>query len=74
MPGLPHGKPAGVPCPHLDAERRCALFGRPERPAVCGSLQPNATMCHGDAASAILWLEELERITQPNEAWRVINK
>jgi hypothetical protein len=35
---------------------------------VCGSLQPNATMCHGDAASAILWLEELERITQPNVA------
>jgi hypothetical protein len=31
-------------------------------------------MCQNDAASAILWLEELERITQPNEAWRVINR
>ena len=23
MPGLPRGKPAGVPCPHLDDARRC---------------------------------------------------
>jgi hypothetical protein len=68
MPGLPHGKPAGVPCPHLDAELRCALFGRPERPTVCGSLQPNAQMCHGDAPSAMRWLEDLERLTQPQGA------
>lgn len=68
MPGLPHGKPAGVPCPHLTVERRCALFGQPERPAVCGSLQPNETMCRIDAASALHWLGELERLTQPRSA------
>ena len=31
---MPDGKPAGVPCVNLDAEFRCRLFGRPERPAL----------------------------------------
>ncbi len=65
MPGLPHGKPAGLPCPHLDAALRCRLFGRPERPAVCGSLQPQATMCGDSREQAMHWLGELERSTQP---------
>ncbi|MEN9889340.1 MAG: hypothetical protein RL559_1377, partial [Pseudomonadota bacterium] len=34
IPGMPQGKPAGVPCVQLDAQRRCKLFGLPERPAV----------------------------------------
>ena len=59
------GKPAGVPCVHLDAARRCRLFGRPERPAVCASLQPSPAMCGPDAAHAIRWLTDLERMTTP---------
>lgn len=59
------GKPAGVPCVHLDAARRCRLFGRPERPAVCASLQPSPAMCGPDAAHAIRWLTDLERLTTP---------
>lgn len=58
-------KPAGVPCVHLDAARRCRLFGRPERPAVCASLQPSPAMCGPDAAHAIRWLTDLERLTTP---------
>ncbi|HRZ01930.1 MAG TPA: YkgJ family cysteine cluster protein, partial [Burkholderiaceae bacterium] len=27
LPGMPDGKPAGVPCAHLDADLRCALWG-----------------------------------------------
>jgi len=27
MPGLPGGKPAGVPCPHLDEALRCKASG-----------------------------------------------
>lgn len=65
LPGLPHGKPAGMPCPHLDAALRCRLFGRPERPAVCGSLQPQAAMCGGSREHAMQWLGELERLTEP---------
>lgn len=63
MPGLPHGKPAGVPCPHLDETLRCGLFGRPERPRVCGSLKPAGDMCGPDRAHAMHWLSELERAT-----------
>jgi hypothetical protein len=59
------GKPAGVPCVHLDTARRCRLFGRPERPAVCASLQPSPAMCGPDAAHAIRWLTDLERLTTP---------
>lgn len=65
MPGLPQGKPAGMPCPHLDTALRCRLFGQPERPAVCGSLQPQATMCGNDREHAMQWLGELERLTEP---------
>ena len=41
IPGMPQGKPAGVPCVQLDADMRCRIFGRPERPAFCGGLKPS---------------------------------
>ena len=64
LPGLSHGKPAGVACPHLDAELRCRLFGQPERPAVCGSLQPSAEMCGDTREQALRWLTDLEMATR----------
>jgi len=66
LPGLPHGKPAGVPCPHLDAQLRCQLFGRPERPAVCASLGPSLEMCGHDREHAMIWLTALESATAPS--------
>lgn len=65
LPGLPHGKPAGVPCPHLDEALRCRLFGRPERPAVCASLPPEPAMCGDSREHAMQFLSALERATQP---------
>jgi uncharacterized protein len=65
LPGLPHGKPAGLPCPHLDAALRCRLFGRPERPLVCGSLPPSREMCGETREQAMCYLEQLERATRP---------
>ena len=65
LPGLPHGKPAGVPCPHLDATFACRLFGDPRRPAVCASLQPTREMCGEDRSYALQHLLELERATHP---------
>lgn len=65
MPGLPQGKPAGMPCPHLDAELRCRLFGLPERPRVCASLQPTQEMCGDFREAALAHLERLERETRP---------
>ena len=57
-------KPAGVPCPHLDADLRCNLFGRPERPACCSGLQPSPEMCGEDRAHALAWLADLEARTR----------
>ena len=62
---MPQGKPAGQRCVQLDADDRCRLFGRPERPAVCGSLQPSAAMCGADRWHALRWLAELEAHTTP---------
>jgi hypothetical protein len=64
---MPDGKPAGVPCVQLDSAGRCRLFGRPERPAFCGGLQPAADMCGDDRAQALRLLGELERATRPQD-------
>lgn len=60
---MPLGKPAGVRCAQLDARNRCMIFGRPERPAVCGSLAPSREMCGASAQEAIAWLTRLEQAT-----------
>ncbi|HLP98243.1 MAG TPA: YkgJ family cysteine cluster protein [Sideroxyarcus sp.] len=65
LPGMPNGKPAGVPCVQLDEELRCKVFGTPARPAFCGGLQPSAEMCGDSREEAMLWLSRLERATQP---------
>lgn len=62
---MPHGKPAGIPCVQLDEELRCRLFGRPERPAVCASLRPNAEMCGNTREEALEFLLRLESATNP---------
>jgi hypothetical protein len=63
---MPAGKPAGVRCIQLDEQERCRLFGRPDRPAVCVSLQPSAEMCGADQEQAMLWLRRLELSTRPS--------
>ena len=65
IPGMPHGKPAGVPCAQLTADRRCAIFGHPERPAVCSSLQPEPDMCGDSREQALRWLGRVEAATAP---------
>jgi len=66
IPGMPNGKPAGVRCIQLQDDNRCGIFGRPERPACCGGLQPSEEMCGASREQAMLWLGELERATAPN--------
>ena len=65
IPGMPQGKPAGVPCVQLLPDMRCAIFGQPSRPDFCGGLQPQAEMCGADREHAIRWLGGLERATRP---------
>jgi Fe-S-cluster containining protein len=64
IPGMPHGKPAGVRCVQLDEANRCRLFGQPERPAVCARLRPEPAMCGNDRAHALAWLGALEAATR----------
>ncbi|HOR24377.1 MAG TPA: YkgJ family cysteine cluster protein [Opitutaceae bacterium] len=65
IPGHPHGKPAGVPCAQLLPDLRCAIFGRPERPAVCASLRPSQEMCGATREEALSHLAQLEVATRP---------
>ncbi|MFC4766347.1 YkgJ family cysteine cluster protein [Effusibacillus consociatus] len=64
IPGMPGGKPAGVPCVHLTTEYKCGLFGKPERPAVCRNLQPSEDMCGSSNEEAFELLEALEKATK----------
>lgn len=65
IPGLPLGKPAGVACVQLLPDLRCAIFGQPERPAVCVSLRPTETMCGVNRDEALNFLHTLEQATRP---------
>jgi len=65
IPGMPNGKPAGVRCVQLMDNNGCAIFGRPERPAFCGGLQPSREMCGDNREHSIAWLTILERDTSP---------
>ena len=60
---MPHGKPAGIPCVQLLPDLRCALFGKPERPAVCVSLRPTEEMCGAIQRQALDYLSSLEQAT-----------
>jgi hypothetical protein len=66
MPGMENGKPAGVRCPHLDAQLRCQLWGLPERPQVCGDLRPAPDICGANQTEALRLLGDLERATAPD--------
>ena len=64
IPGMPRGKPAGVRCPHLTHDYRCALYGKPERPEICIRLRPSEEMCGHSAREAFVRLARMERATK----------
>lgn len=64
IPGMPRGKPAGVRCVQLDEANRCRIFGRADRPAVCGGLKPSREMCGESREQAVRWLARLEEMTR----------
>lgn len=66
IPGMPEGKPAGVRCIHLTPDYLCALYGKPERPAVCNNLRPALDICGSDRDEALALLTWLELATQPD--------
>lgn len=64
IPGMPHGKPAGVRCMQLTNDYRCAVFGQPGRPSCCSGLRPSAEMCGGSREQALAFLDRLEAATR----------
>ncbi|ARN23616.1 YkgJ family cysteine cluster protein [Piscinibacter gummiphilus] len=69
IPGMPMkdgiSKPAGVRCIQLTTDDRCAIFGHPDRPAVCSSLKPDPDMCGDSREQAMRWLGYVETATAP---------
>lgn len=65
IPGMPTGKPAGIPCIHLTENNLCALFDSPLRPAICSSFQPDTTFCGNNREEAFSNILALETATTP---------
>ncbi len=65
IPGMPEGKPAGIPCIQLTPDLKCKLFGDNKRPKVCLSLKPSQDMCGKTKEEAMGYLKELEELTSP---------
>ncbi|WP_445401928.1 YkgJ family cysteine cluster protein [Zobellella sp. An-6] len=64
IPGMPKGKAAGEACIHLLGDRRCGLFGKPERPPVCDRFQAAEDVCGNSREQALWLLAELESATR----------
>ncbi|OUR64487.1 hypothetical protein A9Q73_08735 [Bermanella sp. 47_1433_sub80_T6] len=62
IPGMPRGKKAGERCVQLDENDLCLLFGKTDRPKVCGAFQAEFDIC-GDtreqAMDNIIYLESV---------------
>ena len=68
IPGMPKGKPAGMRCVNLTEDNLCSLFGMPERPSVCSSLQPMKDMCGESNEEAFTLLSVMEILTNPQNS------
>lgn len=66
LPLMPKGKPAGVPCIHLDEEYLCKIFNSPERPKVCSAFQAEESICGENRDMAMATLTYLEGATIPS--------
>ena len=60
IPGMANGKQSGERCIHLLKDYRCALFGNPERPKVCGDYQAEIDFCGNNRNEALKILYSLE--------------
>ncbi len=60
IPGMPDGKPGGVPCIHLSKDYRCLIFGDPDRPRVCDQFKAEPEVCGTSREEALMLLGKLE--------------
>jgi len=64
IPGMPHGKPAGVRCVQLSDDFLCRLFDAAERPAVCRGFRSALDTCGATRAEGVAILTRLEVLTR----------
>ena len=64
IPGMPQGKPAGVPCIHLTSDLCCGIYDDPARPQVCIDFEPAPDSCGTCREEALQILSALERATR----------
>lgn len=68
LPAMPHGKPAGVICAHLDrATRLCMIWGTENYPPVCRNFAPAPGHCGASREEALALLAALEAATAPGK-------
>lgn len=60
IPGMPHGKPAGIRCVQLSDDNRCKIFGLASRPAVCLGFKAEVLFCGSNYDDAIKIISSLE--------------
>lgn len=63
IPGMPHGKPAGERCVQLSVDMLCLIFGRPDRPSVCGGFSADPEVCGDSSEEAIRLIGWWEQAT-----------
>lgn len=63
IPGMPQGKAAGERCVHLTLDHLCAIFARPDRPAVCAAFAADPAVCGASREEAIRLLGWWEQAT-----------
>lgn len=63
LPGMPNGKPAGVPCIHLDEHHLCKLHNEDNYPAVCRNFTFDPEFCGTSNSEAFERLSKLEMLT-----------
>ncbi|MEE4662071.1 MAG: YkgJ family cysteine cluster protein [Halieaceae bacterium] len=64
LPGMPRGKPAGVPCVNLDpTSRRCRIWGQEDYPSVCRRFTPEPAVCGNQRDEALQLISAMEIAT-----------
>jgi Fe-S-cluster containining protein len=62
IPGMPSGKPAGVPCVNLNG-KLCSIFEHPSRPRVCSSFKASEDICGQSDEDAVRLIRFYEKAT-----------
>lgn len=61
IPGMPQGKPGGVPCIHLSEDFSCLIYNQPGRPKVCNDFKADPLVCGTSREEALMLLGKLDQ-------------